>query len=75
MAKRVLHILVDDLDASTDGVATHHVGIDGVIYEIDLTDANLAKLRDALAPFLAAGRRLPRSKAAPRRGGATGKRR
>ncbi len=73
MAKRVLHIRVDDLDASTDGVATHHVGLDGVTYEIDLTDANLAKLHDALAPFLAAGRRLPRSKAAPGRGRATGR--
>ena len=68
MAKRVQHILYDDLDASTDGVATHHIGLDGVVYEIDLTEANLARLRDALAPFLAAGRRLPRSKAAPRRG-------
>jgi hypothetical protein len=32
-------------------------GLDGVDYEIDLTDANASKLRDALADFIAAARR------------------
>lgn len=71
MATRIQRFLVDDLDASTDGVTTHHVGVDGTVYEIDLSAANLAKLREALAPFLTAGRRLPKRAAAPRRGPGT----
>ncbi len=71
MATRIQQFLVDDLDASTDGVTTHHVGLDGVVYEIDLSEANLAKLREALLPFVIAGRRLPKRAAAPRRGPGT----
>lgn len=47
---------VDDLDGSAaDGPVTF--GVDGRHYEIDLSGPNSERLRDALAPFVAAGRR------------------
>ena len=49
-------VLVDDLDG---GEATEQVrfGVDGRSYEIDLSAANSAVLREALAPFVSAARR------------------
>jgi hypothetical protein len=35
--------------------------LDGVSYEIDLASKNRAKLEKALAPFVEAGRKVPRS--------------
>jgi len=48
--------LVDDIDGS---VASSTVGfsLDGKTYELDLSDKNAGKLRDALAPFVASARR------------------
>jgi hypothetical protein len=56
MASRTLVTLEDDL---TGGTATETVsfGADGRVYEIDLNDKNAAKLRESLAPYIAAGRR------------------
>jgi hypothetical protein len=62
---RVQYTVVDDLDASTDGVGTYRFALEGVTYEIDLSEANLTRLRDALAPFITAGRRLPKHTTAP----------
>jgi hypothetical protein len=67
----VQYTVVDDLDASTDSVGTYRFALEGVDYEIDLSKPNVGMLRDALAPFIAAGRRLPKHKAAPRRGPAS----
>jgi hypothetical protein len=64
MATEVHYTIVDDLDHSTDRVGTYRFALEGVDYEIDLSEANLGRLRAALAPFIAAGRRLP--KAAPK---------
>jgi hypothetical protein len=64
MAKRVVQELVDDLDGMPAG-ETVRFGIDGVLYEIDLSAVNAAKLRDALAEYVAAGTRLRRPSAAP----------
>jgi len=61
MATRVHHVVHDDFDASTEGVGTYRFALEGREYEIDLSQANLARLRAALAPFIAAGRRLPKS--------------
>jgi hypothetical protein len=60
MAQRTIVSLVDDLDG---GAASQTVkfGVDGVEYEIDLSDKNAAKLRKALATYLAHGRKLSRS--------------
>jgi hypothetical protein len=56
VAKQTTVILVDDLDGSE---ATEQVefAVDGKAYEIDLSAANSAKLREALAPFISAARR------------------
>ena len=67
MAVRIQRTVVDDLDASTDDVGTYRFALEGVEYEIDLSQANLQRLRAALAPFTAAGRRLPKQKPATRR--------
>ncbi|MET9426369.1 Lsr2 family protein [Streptomyces sp. NPDC003036] len=56
MAQRVVVTLFDDIDG---GEATETVmfGLDGKTYEIDLNAANAKKLRKALAPYVAAGRK------------------
>ena len=72
MATRVQYTIVDDLDASTDGVGTYRFALEGVEYKIDLSADNLTRLRGALAPFITAGRRLPKRTAAARRAGTGG---
>ncbi|WP_033289061.1 histone-like nucleoid-structuring protein Lsr2 [Amycolatopsis jejuensis] len=57
MAQKVLVEMVDDLDG-TDASQTVPFGLDGVQYEIDLSDANAAALRDEFATFIAAARRV-----------------
>jgi hypothetical protein len=59
--------LVDDLDGSTETVSTVQFGLDGTSYEIDLSPANVARLREALAPYAKAGRRLGRTTGTSRR--------
>jgi len=56
MAQQVTVVLVDDIDG---GPATKTVqfSLDGDAYEIDLNDANVAKLNDAMAPYVGAARR------------------
>jgi Lsr2 len=59
MAKRVIHELIDDMNGQpADESVTF--ALDGVQYEIDLTSKNAAKLRDALAPFVAGGTKTGR---------------
>lgn len=48
--------LVDDLDGS-QGTETVNFALDGRSLEIDLNEANAARLRDVLAPYVAAARR------------------
>ncbi|GAA3393160.1 Lsr2 family protein [Streptomyces roseoviridis] len=57
MAQRVVVTLFDDIDGG-EAAETVEFGLDGKMYEIDLNPANAKKLRNALAPYLAAGRRL-----------------
>jgi len=65
MARRIVHQLVDDLDGTIleigDG-ETVLFSLDGVAYEIDLTDDNAAALRSALAPYVDAGRSISSSR-------------
>lgn len=60
MAKRTRIIMVDDLDgqeiAGPGKTITFAHG--GNSYEIDLTESNASKLNEALAPFIAAARRI-----------------
>ncbi len=68
MAKKVQVTLVDDIDNSV-AAETVSFGLDGSSYEIDLSDANAKKLRDALAKYVANARksgRAPRTAAATR---------
>jgi hypothetical protein len=64
MAQKTIVQLIDDLD---QGPADETVsfGIDGTSYEIDLSSDNAAKLRDALAEYVANARRANRSMARP----------
>jgi hypothetical protein len=64
MAQKIQVLLVDDLDG---GVATETVtfGLDGGSYEIDLSAANAAMLRAALADYVAHARRPQRSLRSP----------
>jgi len=71
MATRTVSTVFDDLDGSTDGVRTYRFGLEDLTYEIDLSTDNLGRLRAALAPFITAGRRLPKTTTAkPRRSAA-----
>jgi hypothetical protein len=58
MAQKVIVELVDDLDgtASAD-VNTVNFALDGARYEIDLTEHNANRLRDAVADYVVAVRR------------------
>ena len=56
MARTTKVILTDDIDG-TPADETVSFSLDGVSYEIDLTSDNAARLRDALAPWVGAGRR------------------
>ena len=56
MAQRVNVILVDDLDGS-DAAETVSFGLDGVDYEIDLSETHASDLREALALYVGHGRR------------------
>lgn len=63
MAKQTITRLIDDLD-ETEAHQTVQFGLDGVQYEIDLSDANAAALRGELQRFLTAGRKLGKVKVA-----------
>lgn len=68
MAQRVHIVLEDDIDGG-DATETVLFGVDGITYEIDLSDKNAAKLRDSLAKYVASARRTtPRARRAARRG-------
>lgn len=64
MAKETITRLVDDLDG---GVAHETVkfGLDGYLYEIDLSSKNAKKLRAELAVFVEHGSRVSARAAAP----------
>ena len=56
VAKHVNVMLVDDLDGSA-AQETVSFGLDGRQYDVDLSAAHAAQLRDALAAFVAVARR------------------
>ena len=66
MAREIRVILTDDIDGSADARAVEF-SLDKAAYTIDLSEANIAKLEAALAPFIAkadrVGRRKPSSAA------------
>lgn len=70
MAKRVQVTLEDDVDGG-EAADTIRFGLDGVDYEIDLSDANAGKLREAFAPWVSNGRRASGRRRGPSRPGMT----
>ena len=56
MAQRVQIVLEDDLDGGT-AAETVTFGLDGVSYEIDLSDKNAGKLRDEFSTWIGHARR------------------
>jgi hypothetical protein len=56
MAQRVNVVLVDDIDGS-DASETVGFALDGVDYEIDLSDKHAAALRDAVSLYVGHARR------------------
>ena len=60
MAQNVQVHLEDDLDGGPADT-TLTFALDGKDYEIDLSEANAEKLREALRPFTEAGRKATRS--------------
>ncbi|MFN2477954.1 MAG: Lsr2 family protein [Pseudonocardiaceae bacterium] len=59
MARKTIVTLVDDLTGeAAEDISTVEFAVDGITYELDLTDDNSAKLRDALAPYARAGRKI-----------------
>jgi len=77
MARKVVTTLVDDIDGTPieEGKGeTVPFALDGVNYEIDLTDDNAVKLRTALDDYVDKGRRVGRAstgKGAARRSSGT----
>jgi hypothetical protein len=61
MARTVAVVMTDDLDGSP-AAETVMFGFDGVTYEIDLSERNRARLHRDLAPYVAAGRQVSRSR-------------
>lgn len=68
MAKHTQVILIDDLDGG-EANETVTFAIDGLSYEIDLSDDNAKTLREAVAPFVGGARRAETGPARGRRRG------
>jgi len=63
MAQQTTVTLIDDLDGGK-AEETITFGLDGTVFEIDLSKKNAASLRKALAPFKDAARKAPSASAA-----------
>lgn len=69
MAQKVMVTLVDDLDGS-EAEETVEFGLDGAFYEIDLSEDNAERLRNALSEYVEHARRQAGRKRAGARAGA-----
>lgn len=56
MAKKIT--LVDDLDGETTAAESVEFSVDGVAYEIDLSEKHAAELRTVFEKYVSAGRRV-----------------
>lgn len=74
MAKKTVVLLEDDIDGS-EATETLSFALDGSEYEIDLNEGHAKELRDALAGFTNAGRKVsggrgrPAARTKPQQGG------
>ncbi len=71
MAQRVQTLFIDDIDGSA-AEGTVRFGLDGTDYEIDLNAEHARQLRDALARYVGAARRVSGSSRRPVRAGRRG---
>ena len=69
MAQKVQVLLVDDIDAG-EASETLTFSLDGVNYEIDLSEEHAAALREAFAPWVGHARRVSGRATPGRRSGA-----
>jgi Lsr2 len=69
MAQKVQVILVDDVDGG-EAEETVSFALDGVSYEIDVSEDNAQALRDALSPWVGHARRVGGRSSARARSGA-----
>ena len=60
MARKVQVILSDDLDENLSADETVSFSLDGTSYEIDLAEKNAKEMRDALARYVSAARKVGR---------------
>ena len=68
MAQKIQTLFIDDLDGSA-AEGTVRFGLDGTEYEIDLNAGHAKELRDALARYVDAARRVASSARRGRRRG------
>lgn len=66
MAQRTQVLYVDDLDGS-EAEGTIRFGYGGTDYEIDLNKEHADQLAEAIAPFIAAGRKVSSARRSGRR--------
>ena len=71
MAQKIQTLFIDDLDGSA-AEGTVRFGLDGTEYEIDLNAGHARELRDALARYVDAARRVSGSARKPARGSRRG---
>ena len=71
MAQKIQTLLIDDLDGS-EAEGTVRFGLDGTEYEIDLNTGHAKELRDALARYVDAARRVAGSGRKPARSSSRG---
>lgn len=67
MAQKIQVLLEDDIDGS-EAAETILFGLDGVNYEIDLSEENAKRMRDALAAWVGRSRRVGGRKQSGTRG-------
>jgi hypothetical protein len=68
VAQKVQTLFIDDIDGSA-AEGTVRFGLDATDYEIDLNAAHAQQLRNALASYVRAGRRVGSGSRRPARGG------
>ena len=64
MARKTVVLLEDDIDGS-EAIETISFALDGSEYEIDLNEAHASELREALARFSNAGRKVAGGRGRP----------
>ncbi len=70
MARNVKVVLIDDIDGG-DATQTINFSLDGLSYEIGLSDAHAKQLRDAFAEWVGHGRRITGRRTTTRRAGSS----